>query len=236
MPVTKIILKNGVLFVDRELQIIQKEYITAWTENSKQHFDDGDYEWVCDFISQHASYAKRIVEIGCGAGYSTLVFALRDFEILSLDTNSEAISVTRALLEQNEYENVVSLVQADIVCQLDYIKEYISNNDKRTDLIVLCNPGGNLSSVITVDEYKLLTMFGFSAEEISSDYYNGGVHLLHKWAIIYGACELVISSDRALLIVERGSIEELKEEFGQIQDVGIFMMIIEKFEMHQLVA
>lgn len=112
-----------------------------------------------------------------------LVFALRDFEIISLDTNSEAISVTRELLKQYEYEDTVSLVEADLVHQLKSIKECILNKDKHADLIVLCNPGGNLSNEITVAEHKLLTMFGFSEEEISSNYYNGGVHLLHKWAI-----------------------------------------------------
>lgn len=38
---------------------------------------------------------------------------------------------------------------------------------------------------------------------------------------IYGACALAIMSEKALLIVERGSIEDLKEEFEQIQlDTG----------------
>ena len=32
--------------------MFEKEYISRWTLNAKQHFDNGDYEWLCDFIQQ----------------------------------------------------------------------------------------------------------------------------------------------------------------------------------------
>ena len=52
------------------LEIAEKKYIARWTVNAKQHFDNGDYSWVCDLIKDPPYH--RILEIGCGAGYSTL--------------------------------------------------------------------------------------------------------------------------------------------------------------------
>ena len=69
--------------------LLGKEYIANWTLNAKQHFDDGDYEWLCDIIQQcfPEESCKRILELGCGAGYSTLVFLLRDYSVISVDIN-----------------------------------------------------------------------------------------------------------------------------------------------------
>ncbi len=44
-----------------------EEYVVAWNNNAKQHFDDGDYEWICNQIPQY----RNVLEIGCGSGYST---------------------------------------------------------------------------------------------------------------------------------------------------------------------
>lgn len=40
----------------------------------------------------------RILEIGCGSGYSTLMFAIKDFSIMSIDVNEAAINCTKSLL------------------------------------------------------------------------------------------------------------------------------------------
>ena len=48
----------------------QKDYINRWKKNAEQHFKDGDYDWVASLVEK--SGAQRILEIGCGVGYSTL--------------------------------------------------------------------------------------------------------------------------------------------------------------------
>ena len=39
-------------FTNNNLREAEKDYISRWNSNAKQHFDDGDYEWICDFIKK----------------------------------------------------------------------------------------------------------------------------------------------------------------------------------------
>ena len=87
--------------------LLGKEYIANWELNAKQHFDDGDYEWICDIIQEYFpdGSCERILEIGCGAGYSTLVFLLRDYRVVSVDMNAEAVKHTDELIKKHDYRN-----------------------------------------------------------------------------------------------------------------------------------
>lgn len=31
-------------------EMTEKEYVSCWSLNAMQHFHDGDYVWICDFI------------------------------------------------------------------------------------------------------------------------------------------------------------------------------------------
>ena len=90
--------------------LLEEEYISGWTLSAKQHFDDGDYEWLCDAIQQcfPDGSCKRILELGCGAGYSTLVFLLRDYQVVSVDINAEAVKHTDALVRDHDYAVIVA--------------------------------------------------------------------------------------------------------------------------------
>ena len=112
--------------------VFEKEYISRWTLNAKQHFDSGDYEWVCDFIHQcfPDGTCKRILELGCGAGYSTLVLLLRDYQVVSIDINHEAIAHTDTLIKAHDYSSEIKttdepgIIQADaLLWQKDIVNE-----------------------------------------------------------------------------------------------------------------
>lgn len=201
----------------------QEEYIEAWNNNAKQHFDDGDYEWICDQISQYGN----VLEIGCGSGYSTLVLVLRDHKVLSVDVNAEALRRTKELIIKNDYE--AEIVTTSI--EFDFFDAWLWNidavgnkesliqvvNQLPIDLILLCNPGGNLEPNLRVNEANLLEQYGFSQDEINQNYRNGMIHLLHKFSLIDAAADIAIKSDKPLLIVERGSRNQVKEILDQIE-------------------
>ena len=75
----------------------QEDYIKHWKKNAEQHFRDGDYDWVASLAEK--SGTQRILEIGCGVGYSTLALANRGIQALSIDPIPEAIDETSKLLE-----------------------------------------------------------------------------------------------------------------------------------------
>lgn len=82
------------IFTDNSIKVAEEDYISRWNVNAKKHFDDGDYEWICDLINIDSAFQSyhRILEIGCGAGYSTLMFAIRDLSIMAIDVNEAALN------------------------------------------------------------------------------------------------------------------------------------------------
>ena len=221
-------------FTNNNLREAEKDYISRWNSNAKQHFDDGDYEWICNLINESSELksCQRIFEIGCGSGYSTLVFAMRDFDVMSIDVNEVAISSTKKLLVEHDYDvNIIDmntdrvstadvcLWRVDLIHQFSEVrKAIIAQEEYPIDLIVLCNPGGQLTTDITEQECRYLLWGGFTKDEICSNYNMGNVGLLHKWAMIYSACGLAQLVEKPLLIVERGDRTEIKKCLQQIEN------------------
>lgn len=79
---------------------IRELYINQWSVNSKQHYDSGDYEWVCAKIKPY----KKILEIGCGCGYCTLDLVQYDHNVIAIDSNPFAIKSTEELLESEDWD------------------------------------------------------------------------------------------------------------------------------------
>lgn len=220
---------------------LEEEYISGWTLSAKQHFDDGDYEWLCDTIQQcfPDGSCKRILELGCGAGYSTLVLLLRDYRVVSVDINAEAVKHTDALIKNHDYASIIKttgdsdngdtdalLWEIDIVHKLDQIKKWaeLQGPQNKIDLIVLCNPGGKISEVFTQRELELLQWGEFANEEILECCKNGDIDLLHKWALIYASCALSQLTNIPLLIVERDIDVEFKNTLKRLEsDVEMYM-------------
>lgn len=227
--------------METSLEIAEKDYISRWKINAKQHFDDGDYEWVCDLLKNPPYH--RILEIGCGAGYSTLSFLLKKIKVTSIDSNCEAIDFTKKLLDEQGYfvetvptnggepgDTDVLLWKADLVHETEKVKQFVRDQKALPiDLVVLCNPGGQLTTDITEQELAYLLWGGFVKEEIEYNEQAGNVGLLHKWAMIYAACYLAEQMEKPILVVERGTDEEIQETLELISTDTGCRKIFEKF-------
>ena len=208
-----------------------KEYIKAWTKNSKQHYDDGDYDWLCNLIEPY----YYVLEIGCGAGLSTLALVQREHRVLSVDINTFALQNTKDLLTENSYiakivtesvnlnENNVCLWNADVVVNRYEINAVTSQ--LCLDLILLCNPGGNLNSNLLKTEVELLKQYGFTQEEIDFRYKQNAIPLLHKYSMISAAADIAINAKKPLVIVERGDKTIVNNTLEQIAiDTGMTLV------------
>lgn len=221
--------------MDATLIEAEKDYIARWSKNALQHFDDGDYHWICEMLN--GLPFCRILEIGCGAGYSTLAFLQEGFDVISIDINREAIEHTKKLLEDYELSVKVAtkggeqtddadalLWNADLVTEEQEIIRFIHNLlEKGTpiDLIVLCNPGGQITTEITHYEGGYLRWGGFTEGEIGQCYHNRDIGLLHKWAMIYAAFHLAIQTDTPILLIERDVQGQIKGTLEQVsKDTG----------------
>lgn len=227
--------------METTLEIAEKAYISQWKVNSKQHFDDGDYRWVCGLVKDPPYH--RILEIGCGAGYSTLSFIQKKFEMISIDSNNEAIECTKKLLEDQGYSvEVIAfdkkkpegadalLWKADLVHESAKIKRFMcEQKENPIDLIALCNPGGQLTTDITRQEESYLLMGGFSKEEIEYRYQTGNIGLLHKWAMIYATCDMALHIEKPILLVERDSGKAIQETLDLVATDTTCRKVFEEF-------
>ncbi len=217
----------------------QEEYVSAWTYNAKQHFEDGDYEWICDQIKPY----NNVLEIGCGAGYSTLTLILRDHKVLSVDSNPHAIQKTKDLITENNFEAEIAtssiefdksdawLWNFDVIGSrgvfIDVVKQL------PIDLILLCNPGGNLDPNLRMNEVNLLMQYGFTRAEIDQRYQEGAIHLLHKFSLIDSAADVAIKCEKPFMLVERGSKEQSRETLEQISlDTGMRCVFEDSRKIH----
>lgn len=197
------------------------EYISAWEINAKQHFDDGDYNWICDQIRKipFQKPVSRILEVGCGAGYSTLAFIQNNFGLTSVDVNTSAIDATRKLIREYDYSNennTVKQIQADVVNDFGRVRDEIEIHP--VDVIVICNPGGDTSDHLTRQEKKWLSWANFIEEEFTFD----NLPRLHMYAMVYATCGLAIMTNRPAVIVMRDTYQELGKTLRQIGiDAGL---------------
>ena len=194
----------------------QEDYIKHWKKNAEQHFKDGDYDWIASLVEK--SGAQRILEIGCGVGYSTLALANRGIQALSIDPIPEAIDETSKLLESfgisvgilgDGTKPGMLLKQADAIEDYSIVSEYT----QWIDLILICNPGGKLESDLTENELEMLHWGKYSDDQMKEE----TVPSLHKWAVIIAAGRLAKENNKKLVIVDRGSIEELESVLDIIQ-------------------
>lgn len=186
----------------------QVDYINRWRKNAEQHFKDGDYDWVASLVEK--SDAKRILEIGCGVGFSTLALANRGIQSLSIDLIPEAINATKELLR--EYDISVGILGEEgkpgmLLKQIDVIENYdeVSKYLKWVDLVLICNPGGKIETDLTLKEIEMLHWGHYSDEQMAEE----TVPALHKWAILITAARLAKENGKQLIIVDRGTPEEL---------------------------
>lgn len=113
----------------------KEEYAKLWKKDSYIMNEHELYDWMANHIEKY----KTVLEIGCGAGFSTLSLLKRNHNVICIETNSELIKECQALLKHNGYENVEFINEriSEINC-LEVVKRI---NDK-IDIVICWNPGG----------------------------------------------------------------------------------------------
>jgi SAM-dependent methyltransferase len=83
----------------RELATARSRYVTQWGISSKHFFDSGYYNWMANAVDGR----NRVLEIGCGVGYSTLTLAQRGHSIVAIDENPDCLNSTKERLEEHGF-------------------------------------------------------------------------------------------------------------------------------------
>ena len=86
------------------------EFIGYWESEGQAYVRRGDYDWMAALVP-----GQRVLEIGCGVGFATQALARRGLAVLSIDSLSECLELTRQRVEGSD----VTLLQADLTALTD---------------------------------------------------------------------------------------------------------------------
>ncbi|MDR0529275.1 MAG: class I SAM-dependent methyltransferase [Zoogloeaceae bacterium] len=115
------------------------DFLARWEEEGKAHQAYGDYDWMADRLPPDVT---TVLEIGCGAGYSTLALLKKGYSVLALDNREECLS--RAA-ESGERPPALSLLHADLRSLTETAKKTLQNF--RPDAIVCWLMGASAEDV-----------------------------------------------------------------------------------------
>lgn len=117
-----------------------KKYLELWEKDSQEIEESKTYEWIIKQIEKSPKEYKNIMEIGCGAGISTLNLLKKGYNVSCIvDSNENCIKKTRKLLHDNNYNNIKYIKKIVLEENIESLLVEISNN---FDLILCWNPGG----------------------------------------------------------------------------------------------
>ena len=89
----------------QELEKLQRGYAEKWAVSASAHQQGGDYEWLAADLEEFRS----VLEIGCGAGHSTLTLLAMGHTVTAVEENPHCIELARERLEQAGYRVQVVL-------------------------------------------------------------------------------------------------------------------------------
>lgn len=116
---------------DRERK---EKYAKLWKKDSIEMDNNKLYDWMSSNIEQY----NTILEIGCGAGLSTLNLLKRGHNVISIEFNKYCIEYTNSLLIENGYRDVEIIHEQISECNCMNIVEKIKS---KIDLVICWNPG-----------------------------------------------------------------------------------------------
>ncbi|MCL2346030.1 MAG: methyltransferase domain-containing protein [Desulfobulbus sp.] len=86
------------------------EFLAYWQDEGERYARHGDYAWMASLIP-----GRRILEIGCGPGFSTQALAARGLTVLTLDALPDCLAAVRERIVASAGDTAsVTLLSADL--------------------------------------------------------------------------------------------------------------------------
>jgi SAM-dependent methyltransferase len=92
------------------------EFLGYWAGEGERYGKRGDYEWMAGLVP-----GRRVLEIGCGVGFSTQALAARGLTVLAIDSLPACLAATQERVIGQD----VSLLAADLAALTDEQRQQI---------------------------------------------------------------------------------------------------------------
>ncbi|MDR1890159.1 MAG: class I SAM-dependent methyltransferase [Zoogloeaceae bacterium] len=106
-------------------------FLDYWEAEGAAYARAGDYVWMAAQVPE----AKRVLEIGCGAGFGTQALLQRGFSVLAVDALDACLTTTQARIANVGQPGEVVFLQADIAALVDAARQTLFDFQPQ---VVLC--------------------------------------------------------------------------------------------------
>ena len=174
-------------------------YADEWNVSSQYFYKNEYYNWMADNITGH----KKVLEIGCGTGYSTLALLEKGFDVIAIEKNEEYIRKAEQLVSKSGYfDSKVVFLQGDIA------EETFRNNILEQydfDIVICWNIGSYWNREMMTYYLPHMIEYGLDIQQIRSNPESSYAEL-----IVWYACKVAKEKNVSVNIVDRCG-EQLNE-------------------------
>ena len=200
----------------------KEKYAVEWNESAQFFFNHNSYKHLITHISGY----KKVLEIGCGTGQSTLALLRAGCCVLAIEQNPYCIEKAKELVASAGFTIIESLdeLKPRSVCFLEYditdplfLQETLPRVS--ADVVTCWNMGTYWDKQKEEDVFPKMLEYGLTVDQIQQNVESSYVEL-----VIWNACRIAKKCKCAVHIVDRGTYPlnrlndpyyvKLKKEFG----------------------
>ena len=174
-------------------------YADEWNVSSQYFYKNEYYSWMADNLTGH----KKVLEIGCGTGYSTLALLEKGYDVIAIEKNEECIRRAEQLIsERGDLGTKVVFLQGDVAeksCRKNLLEQY------DFDVVICWNIGSYWNREMMTCYLPHMIKYGLDIQQIQSNPESSYSEL-----ITWYACKLAKEKNVSVNIVDRSG--------GQLND------------------
>ncbi|MDL2215932.1 class I SAM-dependent methyltransferase [Ruminococcaceae bacterium OttesenSCG-928-N02] len=142
-------------------------YAQQWEDSASFFYDNSEYNW----MGNHIRHYKKVLEIGCGTGQSTLALLQMGHTVVAIEKNEYCLNKAKELIVTNEL-SYSETAPADVIFLENDIadRDFLNTIDKLDYDVVICwNVGSYWSKSMFEFYLPFMVDYGLSLEQIKAN-------------------------------------------------------------------
>lgn len=145
----------------------RKLYAQQWEESASYFYDNSEYNW----MGSHIVPYKKVLEIGCGTGQSTLALLKMGHSVIAVEKNEHCLNKAKELIVANGF-TYYDTTSTDVMFFENDIADddFLNTLDKLEFDVVICWNVGTYWSKSMIEYYlPFMINYGLTFEQIKDN-------------------------------------------------------------------
>ncbi|MDR2839411.1 MAG: class I SAM-dependent methyltransferase [Azonexus sp.] len=166
------------------------DFLDYWQDEGERYARHGDYAWMADLASS-VTPGRRILEIGCGPGFSTAALVERGLSVLVVDALPECLAATQKRIGNAE----LATLAADIAALTDEQRGQIAAFAPQTVVCWLMGAPAEITEGSAADAGQAVVAYREKTHRAVAEFAAslpgvGALHLVDRTAIAWQAKDI----------------------------------------------